>query len=51
VTNFLEGYFGTIFCYGQTGTGKTHTMTGNGIDGIMPQAFKLIFDQLAREKA
>lgn len=26
--NVLEGYNGTIFAYGQTGTGKTHTMTG-----------------------
>ena len=24
----IEGYNGTIFCYGQTGTGKTHTMEG-----------------------
>ena len=24
----LEGYNGTIFCYGQTGAGKTHTMMG-----------------------
>ena len=28
VANVLEGYNGTIFAYGQTGTGKTHTMTG-----------------------
>ena len=28
VDNILEGYNGTIFAYGQTGTGKTHTMTG-----------------------
>jgi hypothetical protein len=25
----LEGYNGTIFAYGQTGTGKTFTMEGN----------------------
>lgn len=28
VQNVLEGYNGTIFAYGQTGTGKTHTMAG-----------------------
>ncbi|EER04371.1 kif-3, putative, partial [Perkinsus marinus ATCC 50983] len=28
VENVLEGYNGTIFAYGQTGTGKTHTMVG-----------------------
>ena len=47
VANVLEGYNGTIFAYGQTGTGKTHTMTGIiGDDvqrGIMPRAFDDIF--------
>lgn len=28
VENVLEGYNGTIFAYGQTGCGKTFTMTG-----------------------
>ena len=28
VDNVLEGYNGTIFTYGQTGTGKTFTMEG-----------------------
>ena len=43
VNNILEGYNGTIFAYGQTGTGKTHTMTGvegdKELEGIMPRAF------------
>lgn len=26
IESVLEGYNGTIFAYGQTGTGKTHTM-------------------------
>jgi kinesin family protein 3/17 len=29
VDNVLEGYNGTIFAYGQTGCGKTHTMMGS----------------------
>ena len=47
VANVLEGYNGTIFAYGQTGTGKTHTMTGvigdENLRGIMPRAFDDIF--------
>lgn len=29
VENVLTGYNGTIFAYGQTGCGKTHSMVGN----------------------
>ena len=47
ISNVLEGYNGTIFAYGQTGTGKTHTMTGVEGDenerGIMPRSFEDIF--------
>lgn len=28
IDSVFEGYHGTIFCYGQTGAGKTHTMEG-----------------------
>lgn len=27
----LDGFNGTIFAYGQTGTGKTYTMQGNSM--------------------
>ncbi len=45
VDSVLEGYNGTIFCYGQTGTGKTFTMEGaKGDDkGIIPNAFDHVF--------
>jgi len=33
VDRVMEGYNGTIFCYGITGSGKTHTMTGPPQDG------------------
>ncbi len=48
IENILEGYNGTIFAYGQTGTGKTHTMTGlDGEErGIMPRAFEDIFKSI-----
>ena len=44
----MEGYNGTIFAYGQTGTGKTFTMEGMNdppeLRGIIPRAFHHIFD-------
>ena len=45
VGSVLEGYNGTIFAYGQTGTGKTHTMIGNTgkLKGIIPRCMKTIF--------
>ena len=50
IENVLEGYNGTIFAYGQTGTGKTHTMTGLEADpnekGIMPRSFEDIFKKI-----
>lgn len=43
----LKGYNGTIFAYGQTGCGKTHTMMGKPHDvehrGIIPNCFAHIF--------
>ncbi len=44
VESCLEGYNGTIFAYGQTGCGKTHTMMGSvKHDGVIPKAFNHIF--------
>jgi hypothetical protein len=40
----LEGYNGTIFAYGQTGTGKTHCIMGSDSDpGLIP---RVILDTL-----
>lgn len=39
IESIFEGYNGTIFAYGQTGTGKTYTMEGgneNEHEGIIP---------------
>jgi kinesin family protein 3/17 len=48
----LEGYNGTIFAYGQTGTGKTFTMEGVRSDpelcGVIPNSFDHIFKHIAR---
>lgn len=44
----MQGYNGTIFAYGQTGAGKSHTMEGYGDQpGIIPNSFKHIFDKVA----
>jgi kinesin family member 3B len=52
VDSVIDGYNGTIFAYGQTGAGKTHTMEGKADDpkqrGIMPNSFKHIFDRIDR---
>ncbi|KAK6743937.1 hypothetical protein RB195_010934 [Necator americanus] len=52
IENVLKGYNGTIFAYGQTGTGKTFTMTGDlerpELQGIIPNSFAHIFDHIAK---
>lgn len=52
VENVLEGYNGTIFAYGQTGTGKTFTMEGvrsvSELKGIIPNSFAHIFGHIAK---
>ena len=48
----LQGYNGTIFAYGQTGTGKTHTMQGSlqseSEMGLVPRTFQSIFNHIAQ---
>lgn len=52
VEKVLEGYNGTILAYGQTGTGKTYTMSGYPDSpqskGIIPNAFAHIFGHIAK---
>jgi len=47
----MDGYNGTILTYGQTGAGKTHTMTGGHVGfadrGIVPRAISLIYAEAA----
>ena len=54
VKSVLNGYNGTIFAYGQTGTGKTYTMVGEFNDdnnkGIIPRAFDYIFENVKQDK-
>jgi hypothetical protein len=54
VENVLLGYNGTIFAYGQTGCGKTHSMVGKADDellqGIIPRSFGHILKGISETK-
>ncbi|XP_050042789.1 uncharacterized protein [Dermacentor andersoni] len=45
VESVMLGFNGTIFAFGQTSSGKTHTMMGNSSQpGLIPLAINAIFD-------
>lgn len=50
----IEGFNGTIFAYGQTSSGKTHTMEGeiakslNEKSGIIPRMVVQVFDSISK---
>mmetsp|Transcript_108318 Transcript_108318/g.187099 ORF Transcript_108318/g.187099 Transcript_108318/m.187099 type:complete len:745 (-) Transcript_108318:746-2980(-) len=52
VRSVLDGYNGTALCYGQTGAGKTYTMSG-GNDfkqrGMVPRAIANIFNDITNK--
>jgi len=52
VESVLNGFNGTIFAYGQTSSGKTHTMQGPDIDdpeeqGIIPRMVYTVMESIA----
>ena len=50
VKSVLDGFNGTVFAYGQTSSGKTHTMHGD-MDtepGIVPLAVRDVFDSIEK---
>lgn len=55
VDSVLAGFNGTIFAYGQTGTGKTYTMQGAWMDpekrGVIPNAFDHVFTHISRSQS
>ncbi|XP_068609635.1 kinesin-like protein KIF3C [Brachionichthys hirsutus] len=55
IDSVLAGFNGTIFAYGQTGTGKTYTMQGAWMDpekrGVIPNAFDHIFTHISRSQS
>lgn len=52
IDSFLEGYNGTIFAYGQTSSGKTHTIEGSGKRfsdrGLIPRALSYIYKAIEK---
>ena len=48
VTKVVGGFNGTVFAYGQTSSGKTHTMRGTfSQPGIVPLAVQDVFDHIS----
>ena len=51
IDSVIEGFNGTIFAYGQTSSGKTHTMQGPNIEdielqGIIPRMVRTVFNRI-----
>ena len=51
IESVLEGFNGTIFAYGQTSSGKTHTMQGPNIEniemqGVIPRMVRTVFNRI-----
>lgn len=50
VSGVIDGFHGTVFAYGMTGTGKTYSMQGVPESlGIIPQAVRDIFAGVSRD--
>eukprot|EP00933_Yihiella_yeosuensis_P044231 TRINITY_DN39338_c0_g1_i1.p1 TRINITY_DN39338_c0_g1~~TRINITY_DN39338_c0_g1_i1.p1 ORF type:complete len:733 (-),score=174.92 TRINITY_DN39338_c0_g1_i1:152-2350(-) len=51
VRSVMDGYNGTVMAYGQTGAGKTHTMTGGHMGfadrGLVPRCISQIYAEAA----
>ena len=47
INKVVGGFNGTVFAYGQTSSGKTHTMRGSqSCPGIIPMAVQAVFDHI-----
>ncbi|KAM0070064.1 putative plus-end-directed kinesin ATPase [Helianthus debilis subsp. tardiflorus] len=50
VSAAIGGFNGTVFAYGQTNSGKTHTMRGSSVEpGVIPLAVHDLFDMIQQE--
>jgi centromeric protein E len=51
VDSVVDGYNGTVFAYGQTAAGKTHTMLGSKSNpGVLPLAVNEIMEAISRAR-
>jgi kinesin family protein 18/19 len=49
VAGVMEGYNATVFAYGATGSGKTHTMLGNAASpGLMPSTLRDLWGSIGK---
>jgi len=49
IHNVVAGFNGTVFAYGQTSSGKTHTMRGSEEEpGVIPSAIDEIFETISK---
>lgn len=51
VDSVMEGFNGTVFAYGQTSSGKTHTMSGSDMynedeRGVIPRMVTHVFNKI-----
>ncbi|KAJ9536971.1 hypothetical protein OSB04_029704 [Centaurea solstitialis] len=50
VSAAIGGFNGTVFAYGQTNSGKTHTMRGSSVEpGVIPLAVHDLFDMIQQQ--
>jgi len=51
IQSAIDGYNVTVFAYGQTGAGKTHTMYGNPDQpGLAPRTIEALFDMVRKQE-
>ena len=47
IAKIVEGFNGTVFAYGQTSSGKTHTMRGSAsAPGVIPLSIRRVFSHI-----
>ena len=54
IDSVMDGFNATVFAYGQSGSGKTHTMTGkldiDELRGIIPRTFDYVFSVMREQQ-
>jgi kinesin family protein 5 len=50
ISDIFAGYNFTVFAYGQSSTGKTHSIMGYESDGILPRMVNKLFDKMLAEE-